>query len=121
MSTKGRQVRLFLVDGTPGDLMTAEIMGWTGHILKGKREHLKRIKNREEARRTGVYFLLGTDDDDQPLAYIGQSDEIARRLDSHSREKDFWTEVLVFTSEDMNLTSAMFASLKHGSLSLRRR
>jgi hypothetical protein len=26
-------VRLFLVDGTSGGLVTAEIMKWTGHIL----------------------------------------------------------------------------------------
>ncbi|UWX83682.1 hypothetical protein [Arthrobacter sp. zg-Y1110] len=29
----GKSVRLFLVDGTPGGLVTAEIMNWTGHVL----------------------------------------------------------------------------------------
>ena len=29
----GKQVRLFLVDGKPGGLMTAEIGNWTGHVL----------------------------------------------------------------------------------------
>ncbi|CAO5157207.1 hypothetical protein FAIPA1_10131 [Frankia sp. AiPs1] len=42
----GKQVRLFLVDGTPGGLMTAEIMNWTGHVLKGKRERLGDIRAR---------------------------------------------------------------------------
>ena len=27
----GKQVRLYLVDGTPGGVVTAEIMNWTGH------------------------------------------------------------------------------------------
>lgn len=29
----GKQIKLFLVDGTPGGLTTAEITNWTGHVL----------------------------------------------------------------------------------------
>lgn len=103
----GKQVRLFLIDGTPGGLMTAEIMNWTGHVLKGKREKLAEIRNRPEARRTGVYLLLG---EDEALggrgAYIGQSDDVSNRLVQHDAKKDFWDEVVVVTSKDTNLTSA---------------
>ena len=103
----GKQVRLFLVDGTPGGLMTAEIMNWTGHILKGKREKLAEIRNRPEARRTGVYLLLGEDEaGGGRLAYIGQSDDVAGRLAHHDAGKAFWEEVVVVTSKDANLTSA---------------
>lgn len=103
----GKQVRLFLVDGTPGGLVTAEIMNWTGHVLKGKREKLAEIRNRPEARRTGVYVLLGEDETaGGPLAYIGQSDEVSTRLVQHDAKKDFWDEVVVITSKDSNLTSA---------------
>lgn len=31
--TKGRSLRLFLADGTPGGIITAEIMNWTGHVM----------------------------------------------------------------------------------------
>lgn len=57
----GHQVRLFLVDGTPGGLMTAEIINWTGHVLKGKRDRLTAIRDRPEAKRTGIYLLFGED------------------------------------------------------------
>lgn len=33
----GRSIRLFLVDGTPNGLLTAEIMTWPGHVLTGPR------------------------------------------------------------------------------------
>lgn len=33
----GRSIRLFLVDGSPSGLLTAEIMNWTGHVLTGPR------------------------------------------------------------------------------------
>lgn len=102
----GKQVRLFLVDGTAGGLMTAEIMNWTGHLLKGKREQLSRIRQREEAQRTGVYILFGEDDAGEKLAYIGQSDDVGKRLLNHDAKKDFWREVVIITSKDTNLTSA---------------
>lgn len=34
--TQGRSLRLFLVDGTPNGLLTAEIMNWTGHVRRGR-------------------------------------------------------------------------------------
>ena len=103
----GKQLRLFLVDGTPGGLMTAEIMNWTGHVLKGKREKLAEIRDRAEARRTGVYILLGEDEvQGGRLAYIGQSDDVSNRLVHHDARKDFWDEVVIVTSKDTNLTSA---------------
>jgi hypothetical protein len=33
----GKSVRLFLADGTPGGLLTAEIMNWTGHVVAAPR------------------------------------------------------------------------------------
>jgi len=34
--SQGRSLRLFLVDGTPNGLLTAEIMNWTGHVRRGR-------------------------------------------------------------------------------------
>lgn len=103
----GKQVRMFLVDGTPGGLVTAEIMNWTGQVLKGKREKLAEIRDRSEVRRTGVYILFGEDETrGGRLAYIGQSDDVSVRLVQHDAKKEFWDEVVVITSKDLNLTSA---------------
>ena len=98
---------MFLVDGTSGGLMTAEIMNWTGHVLKGTRDKLGEIRSRPEAQRTGVYILLGEDEGTgEKLAYIGQSDDVAKRLQQHDSKKTYWTDVVVVTSKDTNLTSA---------------
>lgn len=107
----GKQVRLFFVDGTYGGLMTAEIMNWTGHILKGKRSQLAEIRRRPEAQRPGVYVLLGEHaTTGGPVAYIGMGDDVARRLGNpnhrvHESEHE-WTDVAIVTSKDANLTSA---------------
>ena len=102
----GKQVRLFLVDGTVGSLMTAEILNWTGHMLRARRKDLGRLKTRDEAKRTGVYVLFGSDDDGEPAAYIGEGDNVVKRLENHNSTKDFWEDVVIITSKDMNLTKA---------------
>lgn len=102
----GKQVRLFLVDGKPGGLMTAEIGNWTGHVLRGKRLELGEIRKRTEAGRTGIYILFGSNSEGDSVAYIGESDNVGKRLVEHDSKKDFWDEVAIITSKDANLTSA---------------
>lgn len=111
--SQGRSLRLFLVDGTPNGLLTAEIMNWTGHVLTGPRSKLAELVQRPECARTGVYFLVGPDPDNslRSRVYIGESDDVAKRLKSHNRPeeaggKDFWERVCLVTSKDQNLTKA---------------
>lgn len=106
MSSK--QIKLFLIDGTPGGLTTAEITNWTGHVLTANRSELSGLYQREEATRTGAYLLLRDDEDaiGNTRCYIGETDVIANRLRSHDREKKEWDRVVVITSKDANLTKA---------------
>lgn len=109
-ASNGRSVRLFLVDGSPTGLVTAEIMNWTGHALIAPRSRLGEALRREEASRTGVYFLIG-DDPEQPTrqrVYIGEGDNVSQRITSHNNDesKDYWTRFCLVTSKDLNLTKA---------------
>ena len=115
--TQGRSIRLFLVDGTPNGLLTAEIMNWTGHVLTGPRTKLPELVQRPECGRTGIYFLVGPDIEGspRPQVYIGESDDVGTRLKQHNRPedvsgngggKDFWEKVCLITSKDQNLTKA---------------
>lgn len=111
--TQGRSIRLYLVDGSPNGLLTAEIMNWTGHALTAPRSRLAELVKREECSRTGVYFLVGVDPDNngRTLVYIGESDDVAQRLKQHNQPeekggKDFWERVCLITSKDQNLTKA---------------
>lgn len=109
----GKSVRLFLADGTPGGLLTAEIINWTGHVVAAPRSDFAALLKRPETRRTGIYILLG----DEPnslggtAAYIGEGDDVSKRLYQHTRPedqggKDFWDRTIVLTSKDSNLTKA---------------
>lgn len=78
----GKQVKLFLVDGAPGGLTTAEITNWTGHVLAASRSDVAGLLTRKESQRTGVYLLLGDDDGSTggTRCYIGEGDVVAERL-----------------------------------------
>jgi hypothetical protein len=104
----GRSVRLYLVDGVATGILTAEIMNWTGHVLAAPRTRIESVLRRDELARTGVYFLIGPDDQGSGLdrVYVGEGDEIGKRLYQHNKEKDFWERFVAVTSKDMNLTKA---------------
>lgn len=111
--TTGKSIRLFLADGTPGGLLTAEIMNWTGHVVAAPRSDLAALLRRPEASRTGIYILLGDDPNSLggTIAYIGEGDDVSKRLYQHARSedqggKDFWDRAIVLTSKDTNLTKA---------------
>jgi hypothetical protein len=105
----GRSIRLFLVDGSPNGVITAEIMNWSGHVIAAPRSKIPELLQREELRRTGVYFLSGPDPETGRISvYIGESDEVGKRLKGHAQDsaKDFWERTCLVTSKDQNLTKA---------------
>lgn len=54
----------------------------------------------------GLYLLTGIDPmSGEPAVYIGEAESIQSRLKQHL-EKDFWNQVVFFTSKDENLTKA---------------
>lgn len=106
MSTFGKTIRLFFVDGTPNSLTTAELSNWTGIGIRVPRIKVREFSNRTEFRKPGVYILIGKGDDNEDAAYIGEAEVIADRLTSHIANKEFWNEVLFFGSKDQYLNKA---------------
>lgn len=102
----GKHIELFLVDGTPGGLTTAEILNWTGHVLSARRSDMSALTSRRELVGTCVYLLLGEDEDGSVRCYIGETDDFPARLRQHNLSKLFWDRVVVVSSKDANLTKA---------------
>ena len=101
----GKSLELFFIDGKPNGMLTAEVFGWTGHILVAPRTRLLDALKRKESSYTGVYILLG-DTEGEPLAYIGEGENIANRIKSHDAKKDWWTKAVLITSAANNLHKA---------------
>lgn len=94
MSTFGKTIRLFLVDGTANGLTTAELSNWTGIGVKVPRIKIREYSNRPEFQKPGVYILIGKGENNEDAAYIGEAEVIANRLFQQIADKDFWNEVI---------------------------
>lgn len=103
--SKGQSLELFFIDGRPDGMLTAEVFNWTGHVLMTPRTQLSVALKRKEARYTGVYVLLG-EDEQGPLAYIGEGEDISERIKSHDTAKDWWTSAVLITTAANNLNKA---------------
>jgi hypothetical protein len=99
-------VKIFLAEGDPGSIRTAEISNWTGKAVTGPRSQLELILQRKEATQPGVYFLTGINPQTgKERVYIGEAEVIRSRIKGHF-DRDFWTTITFFVSKDENLTKA---------------
>lgn len=54
-------IKLFLVNGSPMGLRTAEISNWSGKAVAGPRSEFDELLRRSELDKPGVYMLSGID------------------------------------------------------------
>jgi len=103
----GRSIRIFLDDGSVSGIRHAEIVNWTGQAVSSPRSKIKLLTSWEESQKPGIYFLFGVDEKSgEDAVYIGEAENVFDRLQSHLVKKDFWNEVVFFTSKDENLTKS---------------
>lgn len=115
----GKSIRIYLADATVTGIRYAELLNWTGHAIACPRSKLNELKNWPESSKPGIYFLFeGRFSNSKPEAYIGESENVTERLTSHDRYKDFWSEVIIFTSKDENLTKAHIKYLESALVGL---
>jgi len=115
----GKSIRVYLADSTVTGIRYAELVNWTGHAIACPRNRLSELPNWPEAAKPGVYFLFESRfGDSKPVAYIGESENVSQRLTNHDRNKEFWNEVVIFTSKDENLTKAHIKYLESSLVSL---
>lgn len=103
----GKTIRIYLDDGSVSGIRHAEIVNWTGQAVSSPRSKIKTLASWEESKKPGVYFLFGVDEESgEDAVYIGEAENVFDRLQNHLANKDFWNEVVFFTSKDENLTKS---------------
>lgn len=109
-SRRGRTLKLYLVDGTPSGVITAELGVSSVRAAVASRTALPDLIRRDEATRTGIYLLVGPDPDlpGRQLVYVGEGDQVKSRLAYHDadEDKEFFTRAVLVVSKDENLTKA---------------
>ena len=101
----GRSLELYYIDGRPDGMLTAEMFNWTGHVLMLPRTQLPEALKRPETSYAGVYLLLG-EAEGEPLAYVGESEDIGSRIKSHDVNKDWWTTAVLVVTAGNKLNKA---------------
>lgn len=105
IGSEGRSLELYFINGNPDGMLTAEVFNWTGHILMTPRTQIAAALSRKEARHTGVYILLGNEND-KPYAYIGEGESIGERIKTHDTSLDWWDRAVFVTTSANNLNKA---------------
>lgn len=109
MSTRGKSINLFLMDGEPTGRIKCTLANWTGVAYRIPRTALDLCKERDDLKQSGIYFLYGTSDQTgNNVVYVGQAgarkngEGLLYRLQEHKRnpDKDYWTEAVVFTTSN---------------------
>ena len=108
----GKLISLFLIDGTTDSIVACELHNWTGKGYKIPRNKLKELSTRLDLKKAGVYFLIGRDENDKEAIYIGEAEDVLKRLLQH-QDKDFWAEAVAFVSKDENLNKAHIKHLEY--------
>jgi hypothetical protein len=107
MTTFGKSIRIYLKDGTVTGIKFGEVVNQTIQSISCPRLRTSELNEYAEAKRPGVYFLFGQDEETgDPKAYIGEAENVYDRLQNHIANKDFWNEVIFFVSKDENLTKS---------------
>ncbi len=122
MAALGKTVRIYLADGTATGIRHAEVVNWSGQAIVCPRGRVSDLADWEQSQRPGVYVLLGEDSvGSKPAAYIGETENVLTRLKQHVDKKDFWNQVVFFTSKDDNLTKSHVKYLESRMVSLAQR
>ena len=114
MNSKPQTIQLFLPDGSPTSIREAEITNRLVKAILFPRNKIQEVSKREIVHFTGVYFLFGnTEDGAKPLVYIGEGEDCFKRIQSHNRNKDFWTHCIIISTKTDEYTKTDGKYLEH--------
>lgn len=107
-------IQIFLPDGSPTSIREAEITNRLVKAILFPRNKMQEVAKRDMVHFTGVYFLFGsTEDGSKPLVYIGEGEDCFKRIQSHNRNKDFWTHCVIITTKTDEYTKTDGKYLEH--------
>ncbi len=97
---KAKTINLLLYEGNLSGVISIEDSSWnSGELYSAPRENVGDILNTDACNKYGVYLLLSKD-----MVYVGQSSDLAKRINQHIVGKDWWESVVILTTKDDSLT-----------------
>lgn len=103
----GKSIELFFVNGTAEGVITAELRNWSGKAIKIPRIEVGKYRN-EELSYIGVYLLYCIDEDGNEKIYVGESEDVEKRLKQHiadyekGKEVFYWNSAVAFVDNRLD-------------------
>lgn len=90
------------------NLKLVGVSNWDGVAYIGNRRHISLLSQIEQLTNPGIYFLLGANEEHCRKLYIGESENISNRLQSHACNvnKNWFEDFIIFTSKKGDLNKA---------------
>lgn len=101
-----KTIQMCIFDGNPNGRIMCELSNWNGRVYKISRNDLSEFSERADAEYTGVYFLLGKDEENNDTVYVGEAEKMIVRLKQHLKDKNYWNDCVVVISKDNILNKA---------------
>ena len=101
-----KTIQMIIFNDNPNGMIMCELSNWNGRVFKIARTELNSFNKRVEAGFTGIYFLLGRDDENNDTLYIGEAEIIQKRLNQHLNNPYYCNDVIVVISKDNVLNKA---------------
>ena len=101
-----KTIQMFIFDGKPNGRIMCELSNWNGRVYKVSRNELAEFSNRPDAEHTGVYFLLGKDENNVDTLYVGEAEKMFTRLKQHLKDSFYWSDCIIVVSKDNLLNKA---------------
>ena len=101
----GKTIELFFVNGTADDVVTAELSNWNEQAIRIPRAECRNPKQEHVTNvleGVGVYFLVCQNDGGKEGVYVGEAENIHKRLCDHLRDYDgcretyYWNYAIAF-------------------------
>ena len=113
-----KTIQMYIFDGNPNGRIMCELSNWNGRVYKISRSELLEFSKRNDSENTGVYFLLGKDENNYDTIYIGEAEKMFTRLKQHLKDAEYWSDCIAVISKDNLLNKAHVKYLENKFYSL---
>lgn len=102
-----KSINLFLPTGTAEGPIELEMLNWNGMVIKIPRKEVASYSD-VELNKPGIYFLFCKKDDDRQAVYVGEAENLLKRLKQHindynsDKEKYYWQVAVCVKGSDLN-------------------
>ena len=101
-----KTIQMCIFDGNPNGKIMCELSNWNGRVYKVSRKDINDFSSREDSEFTGVYFLLGKDDENKDTIYVGEAERMLTRIKQHFKDTYYWNDCIIVISKDNILNKA---------------